>query len=366
MDVFERVREVNRGAGLNDERITEARARLLTGIDADTSAERRRTTRRPMFVIAGAMAGVAAATAGVVLISQMDAPSPQVEAVPQETALPTPRSTPAPKPSTTSGTTVTEPFPGTTPQTGQHLRIVNTTESIVYRDDQSVFAAWGESGLRGRQPVSALMFREVSEVNMPADRTTEWSGRFDGEERVAYFPGNPGPDGVAAWDALLPPAQGGREWTSAGGFEGDASPRRGSAEWSAAFPRDPYALLEFARTYMRAYEQTPAQANEAAVSTLVDVLRSNVAPADLRQSVLHALDLAGVPASTANGIETYRIRYEHIDRRTDTVSIDTATGWATEYTLRSDRVDAGPGDMVPQTVPDIRMTYSVSIVDSAP
>jgi hypothetical protein len=366
MDVFERVREVNRGAGLNDERITEVRARLLTGIDADTSAERKRITRRPMFVIAGAMAGVAAATAGVLVISQMNAPSPPAEAVPRETVRPTPQSTPAPQPSTTSGTTVTEPFPSTTPQAGQYLRIVNTTESIIYRDDQSIYSAWAESGLSGVQPLSALMLREVSEVNMPADRTTEWSGRFGAEERVAYFPGNPAPDGVAAWDKLLPPAQGVREWTSVGGFEGDASPRRGSAEWSAAFPRDPHALLDFARTYMRGYEQTPAQANEAAVSALVDVLRSNVAPADLRQSALHALDLAGVTASTANGVETYRIRYEHIDRRTDTVSIDTATGWASEYTLRSDRVDAGQGDMVPQTVPDIRMTYSVSIVDSAP
>ncbi|WP_156172668.1 hypothetical protein [Microbacterium sp. Ag1] len=55
-----------------------------------------------------------------------------------------------------------------------------------------------------------------------------------------------------------------------------------------------------------------------------------------------------------------------MDHRTDTVSINTATGWATEYTLRSDRIDTGQGDMVPPTVPDIRMTYSVSIVDSAP
>ncbi|MFD8768389.1 hypothetical protein [Microbacterium oxydans] len=366
MDVFERVREVNRGTGLSEERITAARARLLYGIDAGVSAERKRITRRPVFVIAGAVTGLAAATAGVVAVSQLTAPSPQVEAVPRETLRPTPQSTPVPQPSTTSGTTVTEPFPGTALQAGQYLRIVNTTESIVYRDDQSIYSAWAESGLSGVQPVAALMLREESEVYMPADRASEWSGRFGVDERVAYFPANPSSDGVAAWDTLMPPGQGAREWDSRGGFEGDGYPRRGSAEWAAAFPRDPQALLYFARTYMREYEQTPEQANEAAISTLVDVLRSNVAPADLRQSLLQALQLTGVDSSSANGVETYRIRYEHMDHRTDTVSINTATGWATEYTLRSDRIDTGQGDMVPPTVPDIRMTYSVSIVDSAP
>ncbi len=70
---------------------------------------------------------------------------------------------------------------------------------------------------------------------------------------------------------------------------------------------------------------------------------------------------------TESGTRTsYRIRYGNTDRRTDTVSIDAEAGRAIECTLRSDRVDAGPGDVVPQTVPDISKTYSVSIVDSAP
>lgn len=117
---------------------------------------------------------------------------------------------------------------------------------------------------------------------------------------------------------------------------------------------------------MRGYEQTPEQSSEAAVDTLMNVLRSNLAPADLRQSVLNALDLAGVASSEVDGIVTYRMVYEQMDHRIDTISIDTATGWATEYSFRSDRVDAVLRDMVPQAVPDIRMTYSVPIVDSAP
>jgi hypothetical protein len=366
MDAFERVREVNRGAGLPEERITAARARLLTGIDEGRSVGRKRIARRPMFVIAGAVAGVAAVTAGVVVVSQPTAPTPSIEAIPRESVRPTPQTSPTPQPTPTSGTTVTEPFPGTTPQAGQYLRIVNTTESLTYRDDRSIYTAWGESGLSGVQPVSALAVREVSEVYAPADRTTEWSGRYGSEERIAYFPENPGPDGVAAWDSLLPPASGAHEWRSFGGIEIGVSPLLGSVEWAAAFPRDPQALLDFARTYMRGYEQTPEQASEAAVDTLINVLRSNLAPADLRQSVLKALDLAGVATSKADGLVTYRMVYEHMDHRTDTISIDTTTGWAAEYSLRSDRVDAGPREMVPQTVPDIRMTFSVSIVDSAP
>lgn len=366
MDVFKRVREVNRGAGLTEERITAARARLLTGIDAATAAERKSITRRPMFVIAGAVAGVAAVTAGVVVISQLNAPAPQVEAIPTTTVRPTPQTPPVPTPTATSGTSVTEPFPGTTPQAGQYLHVVNTMETLIYRDDQQMLTQWSAGG-SGR-PISALLVRDVSEVFVPADRSGEWSGRYGVEEKVAYFSENQGSDDKAAWNALLPSSPGVIEWTSPGGFDGEVYPLRGSTEWFAAFPLDPAALLDYARIHERGYEQSPEQANEAAINTIFDTLRSNVAPAPLRQSLLGALDLSGLTQRSvgADGLVTYRMDYAYHDRRVDTISIDTATGWVSEYTAHWKQTDATSNNLVPESVPDVRMTYSVSIVNSRP
>ena len=364
MDVFERVREVNRGAGLPEEQITAARARLLTGIDEGRSVERKRIARRPMFVIAGAVAGVAAVTAGVAVVSQQTAPTPSVEAIPRESVRPTPQTSPTPQPTPTSGTTVTEPFPGTTPQSGQYLSIVNSTESLLYRDDQQMFTQWSAYG--SGPPISALLVREVSQVYVPADRSGEWSGRYGDSERLAYFPDDQGPEGKSVWDRLLPPSTGTRDWTSPGGFEGEEYPLRGSTEWFAAFPLDPPALLDYARTHERGYEQSPEQAGEAAVSTIFDTLRSNVAPASLRQSLLAALDLSGLAEQTAgaDGVVTYRMSYAHLDRRVDTISVDMTTGWVSEYTARWTQSDATSNHLVPNSVPDIRMTYSVSVVNS--
>ncbi len=59
MDVFERVREVGAGTDLTADQVAGARSRLLSGIDADTAAARKRLGRRPMLLIVGAAAAAA-------------------------------------------------------------------------------------------------------------------------------------------------------------------------------------------------------------------------------------------------------------------------------------------------------------------
>lgn len=365
MDVFERVREVNRGAGLTEERIAASRARLLTALDSATTTERKRIARRPMFVIAGAVTGVAAVAAGVVVVSQLSMPTPRVEAVPQETVRPTPEPSPTPLPSVTSGTTVTEPFPGTTPQAGQYLRIETSVDSLMYRDAQGSLFTWN-----GKQdtapPVSAATVRDLSETSIPADRSAEWSGSFGpGLILVQVFPSGQGVAEEQTWKELLPQNDAVQSWRAMGGFDSHDLPRRGSTEYFAQFPRDPAALLDFAKTFERGYQQTPQQADEAAVDAIMTVLRSNAAPTDLRVALLEALALSPVTeiTSTSGGITTYLTRFQHMDKRTDTISIDDATGWMTAYTLRYDR---SGGDFVPAGVPDIRFTSDVSIVDARP
>ncbi|WP_431806324.1 hypothetical protein [Microbacterium paraoxydans] len=367
MDVFERVREVNRGADLNEQHLTSARARLLTGIDAGTVAERKRLVRKPVFIVAGVLAGVAAATAGVVVVSQLNAPEPRVEAVPVPTLDPRPHGDPLPRPSATSGTGTTEPFPGTTPQAGQYLHVATTVDSLLYRDARVTVFTW-PSHQEGLAPIGGLLVRDHSETFVPADRSGEWRGsNGPSSQRLQFFPEDQWPAGELAWDTLLPPNDSVSRWTFTGGFDTEVGPPVGSTEYFAQFPRDPQALLEFAKGFERGYDVTPGEADEAAVTTIMDALRSNVAPADLREALIAALALSPlVEATPSGGNVTYRVRFQHIDARTDTLTIDTATGWMSEYTLRYDRTDGTEGDMVPTDVPDIRYTSTVSIVDAIP
>jgi hypothetical protein len=66
-------------------------------------------------------------------------------------------------------------------------------------------------------------------------------------------------------------------------------------------------------------------------------------------------------------VVTYRLRVTAIDSpQTQWISIDTATGWVTQLSIRFDRTDDAAGDMVPTDVPDIRKTFTVAIVDALP
>ncbi|WP_341934082.1 hypothetical protein MRBLWO14_003207 [Microbacterium sp. LWO14-1.2] len=366
MDVFERVREVNTGVSLTDERIAGARVRLLEGIDTGVVTARKRASRRPMFLIAGAVAGVAAATATVVVVGQLTAPAPQVEAIPAPTVEPTRQPGEVlPHPAPTGGTGITEPFPGTTPQAGQYLSVQNMTETLLYRDGQDVYQGDFPYG----PLTSALLVRGHSATYMPADRSGEWiSVNGPDAERVRFFPEDQWPAGALAWDNILPVRPDVTESRDTRDVV-DGSPEPGSAAFYAQFPADPQSLLDQLRAKDRGHEQRDAERRDAAVQDIVTVLRVSDAPASVRQTFVAALALSGAEVvSAANGITTYRMRYDHFGARTDTISISDATGWATEYTLRWDRVSgsSADGDVVPPTVPDIRMTYSVSIVDAVP
>ncbi|PVE91652.1 hypothetical protein [Microbacterium sp. TPD7012] len=368
MDVFERVRDVNAGMSLTEDRIIGARARLLEGIDAGRAAERKQLTRRPMFLIAGAVAGVAAATAGVVVITQLTAPSPQVEAVPAPTADPRQPGEVLPHPAPTGGTGITEPFPGTTPQAGQYLRIDTVFESLLYRGPEVSTYQWFYRPTQ-YPPISAALLRSFSSLTVPADRSGEWVGSYGpSNERIRFYPEDQGPGGEAAWDTLLPVRPDIDQWTYTGGIGGETLPLTGSLESYAQYPQDPAALLQYFRDLAQGDPQMP-DVEGSAVLNVAGVLISNYAPAATRAIFLEALELSprAEVVSADNGIVTYRM---HVDGwqgpSTTTVSIDTSTGWVTESTVRFDRADGAEGDMAPSDVPDIRRTFTVSIVDAIP
>lgn len=370
MDVFERVREVNRGAGLNEERITSARARLLTGIDASASAERKRITRRPMLVIAGAVAGVAAVTTGVVVVSQLNAPTPQVEAIPTATASPRPQSTPTPEPSASSGPVVAAPYPGTTPQAGQYLRIVTTVDQLLYRGPYASTFAWPHNP-EPFPPISAALLRDSSQLYVPADRTGDWlESEGPTNERLQFFTQDTsGGDGVA-WDNIRPFRPGVESWTTSGGFSvGGGDGLHGSLESYSWVPTDPQALLQLLRDQQLANGASAEDVEEVVVSILIEELTYNVAPPEVREVLVEALALSERTEVVAtNGtVVTYRLRVTATQfAQTQWISIDTATGWVTQLSVRFDRATGADQDMVPSDVPDIRRTFSVSIVDALP
>ena len=366
MNVLERVREVNAGASLSESRLADARSRLMDGIEANRTAEWKRLVRRPMFLIVGAVAGVAAVTAAAVVINQPAPPAPRVEAVPVPTVGPREPGQNLPKPDPTTGTGVTEIYPGTTPQAGQYLRVRATSESLLYMGQDGVVFQWRFHD--DRVPVSALLVRDESAIYGPADRAGEWISLYGPtSQRVQFFAPDPGAGDESSWDAF-PADSEVRESRNKGGLAGDVIPALGSSELYSSFPRDPRALLDFLRTFERAYDLTDEQRDEAAVDNAFNLLRSNLAPADLRAALVAALDLSGLAQASPSGDAsiTYRMPFRHLESRTDTLTIRTATGWATEYTVRWDRADGEVDDVVPTTVPDTRMTYSVDIVDVAP
>ncbi|MFJ6531007.1 hypothetical protein [Microbacterium sp. NPDC091662] len=366
MDVFERVREVNRGAGLTEERITAARARLLIGIDEGRSAERKRITRRPMFVIAGAVAGVAAATAGVVVVNQLTAPNPRVEAVRPETVRPTPQTSPTPQAAPTSGASVTEPFPGTTPEAGQYLKIVTTDDRLLYLDPAtSIYQWWFRP--EEHQPTTAAVLRERHELYVPGDRTGEWISQFGpSNEKTWLYPESQ--DSLRLWNNVAPYRAEIYESSYVGGFGDGEMPIPGSAQWYAQYPDDPGQLIQFFRDKFASGAAEPERAEELMLNALSEELMANYAPAQTRKTLLQALELTGraEKISVSAGVIIYRIHYSVMSiPTTTTISIDAETGWVTEFTSRVDRGGNEDG-IVPANIPDIRKTFTVSIVDSLP
>lgn len=367
MDGFERVREVNTGASLTEDRVSRARSRLLDGIHAGRVAERKRLVRRPMFLIAGAVATVTAVTATVVVISQPTAPSPRVEAVPVATGDPRTPGETIPRPESTAGAVVTEPFPGTTPQAGQYLRVESDIERLHYRDAQGVAFNW--TSYQGTPPSSALLTRDRMQLYVPADRAADWyneQGPFS--ERVQYFPEEQSPADESAWEVSLPTQPEVNGGWSTGGLGGDAFPIVGSTAYYDAIPRDPQALLDGLRVKISGWTSTQHEADDALLEHLTFDLLLNIAPADVREAYIGALSLSSLVQtdSTGDGTIRFQFRRDLYHPRTETISVDAATGWVTEHDVRYDRPDGAESDMVPTSVPDIRTRYTVSIVNSAP
>lgn len=116
------------------------------------------------------------------------------------------------------------------------------------------------------------------------------------------------------------------------------------------------------------WTSTQREADDALIEGLTFELLLNIAPPDVRKAYLDALALSGLVQTEGVGSGTVRYEYRRDlhDPRTETITVDETTGWVIEHAVRYDRTGNAAADIVSSSVPDIRTTYTVSIVDSAP
>ncbi len=364
MDVFERVREVNRGAGLAEERITGARARLLAGIDESHRRDRKRMVRRSLMIV-GAMAGAAAVTVTVVAVNQPSALPRLIEALPPvatpESPDPVP---PAPTPTTASSalSAAAQAAGANTapsPQQGQYLKIEREVNNLVLYGDTNPETMFDASRA---DATAAWIGHGRWTIYVPADRSGGWVQEFSSPPPVTTFYGSDAEAHAQEWSG------GGRETfferTSGGlGATGPGELSRASDAYYAAFPRDPQALLEWIRVSNGATD-----GSEWSIGTVTEVLlqelQYNTAPADLRASMYQALALLPNATVAAVNGDTTTISFSSNAGRwvRNEITIDMTTGLVVGSAIRG---DVGTG-IVPEDVPDSWMTVTVTVVDSAP
>ncbi|MEV8251603.1 hypothetical protein AB0O87_11870 [Microbacterium sp. NPDC076768] len=371
MDVLERVRNVNVEASLTEAEIGSARSLLLNGIDASLAQNRKRALRWS-FVIVSALAGVAAVTAGVVMLNQTPTPTPRIEAAPPvietppPTATATPRETEPPVPTPVTASSVLSAAAkasgaSTTPslQEGQYLKVEREVNTLVLygpSDTPSLFDA-------SRADASAAWIaRSHWSVYVPADRSSEWVREFPNQDQLTAFYGEGAESHAQEW------LGGDREpfylrTTGGLGEAGPGEPSRASEAYYSEFPRDPQALLEWVRASNGAVDSSEQSLGTAA-EVLIEELQYNTAPPDLQASMYEALAL--LPQSTIAGVDgnITTIAFAANESRWgfNEISIDTTTGLAVGSLIR---YDSGTG-IVPSDVADSWERISVSVVDSAP
>ncbi|MCM3781031.1 hypothetical protein [Microbacterium hydrocarbonoxydans] len=378
MDVFERVREVNTGVSITDERIAGARARLLEGIDAGMMTARKRVSRRPMFLIAGAVAGVAAATATVMVVGQLTTPDPRVEAVPARDsgALPVPASSPLPMPTPTPETaaqvlrgaaTAAESYQAPALAPGQYLRQEWTTEEL-YLFNESVgesepgmgvirttaTSAW-TMRISGTSYTPADLSQDVYTETEPADLGASFGDTSVAEERGRQQVGRLGFDSpMSFWSPLSPPLD----------VEGVSD----LAQFYSAMPLESAAMVEWIRSHLG--DDAPGWVDGKVGWVMIRLLAQNAGPSEARAAIYRALGT--LPGSTVGELQGGQrtitfdsaLAWDGGESTTRfTVTVNMKTGIVTSTTHTSELGESG---VVPVDVPDIRTTYSEPVVSALP
>lgn len=368
MDVFEKVQKTKPEIEGADENLAAARLRLMDEIRGAGHPVPARAARRPWFIAAGVVGAAAAVTAGVLVVGNLTAPAPSVEAIPTrapgETLQPTPEPTEEPLTASkvlqgAAQTALT--YPGPVAGEGQYLRVEHATEQLVLYDPNGEHTVFDGSRATATD-AWVVSGRYVTYI--PADRSGEWVRVFETDHPVVALFGADAQQHYDEWAAAIDMDP--FTVRTVGGigdqYPGSTDPLEGSDAYYAQMPRDPAQLVEWFRGTLTGTE--PEYMDSAIIWGIVQTLELNAAPADLRAALFQALDLVPGPEVVGTNGTVVTIAFEPtspLDWR-ETVSIDRATG----LLVGSTRTFGEGSPIVPDSVPDHRLTNTISVVDSAP
>jgi len=375
MNVFEKVEQARPEIDGADENISAARARLLNEIHAETRPAQSRAARRPWIITAGLVGAAAAVTAGVLVVGNLTATAPTVEALPTREPgpllVPSPVPTPTPTPKTGQEVLMgaANAAAGFTPPvlgSGQYLRRAWTHEYL------GVFDALGYAGQPGygasRETASSGWIISRSGADYaPADLRSQWyiewgapvAGNVYGDDAQAHAQQSEALQAYGPGRALSP-------------SEAPRLPEGGAGDvlwFFETMPRDPDAMIAWIHDYLGPDEQGWVDGKVGWL--LIGLLSHNVGDAEMRASMYRALST--LPGSTVAAEQGGRRTVtfdshlsspdtEQTSLRRFTLTIDMATGLVTETT---DTSAVGEG-IIPSDVPDSRSTFEMSVVDTLP
>lgn len=372
MNVFEKVEQARPEIDGADENISAARARLLNEIHAETRPARSRAARRPWIITAGLVGAAAAVTAGVLVVGNLTTPTTGgVEAIP--TVVPKPSAEPTPEPTvepltaagafSAAGASASS-FAGLTVAPGQYLRVATTTTGLVFYEPVN---GWGEYSADRSNATSAWSVLGSSETYLPSDQYGEW--RYDGQpvQIGELFGADAGPKAQqylqevasSSYDPYGESGGAGAPWPTAGGYS--------LAAFYDAMPKDPVQLI----TWIDEHQETPPESDNVKVGwLLIELLARNGGSSEARAVMYAALSMLDgfAVTSTVGNVVTVALDTPTEDlsgnptvqRRTAT--IDIATGLVQETTSTTGSGSA----LVPDSTPDMRSVYAVTVVNGAP
>lgn len=377
MNVFEKVTQARPEIEGAEENMSAARQRLLSEIHGAPQTVKARTPRRPWIIAGGLVGAAAAVTAGVLVVNAFAPPIGDVEAVPTVKPRPSvePSQTPQPtvEPLTVSSafgaaSTAAASFTGLTVAPGQYLRILTDVHDVVFYEPTM---GWGDLAADRTNATGAWEMAGTYELYVPADPRGEWRYLGTSSETGAVY----GPEGQAQMERYM------LEWAqSVGGSTGPSSlPGGPLAPWSTPdgsaalmdflewMPKDPAQLI----AWIDDHQDTPPESQNTKVGwLLIELLADNVGSAEARSAMYTALSMLDGFSLTSVVGDVFTVAL--VTPITDlsgapstvrrTASIDMSTGLVTETTLTRGSNPA----LVPDTLPDTRRTYTISVVDTAP
>lgn len=385
MDVLDLVRDIAPDAPLRESTVMSSRERLMAGIRRPARSPRR--MRRPVIIWGAAAVAAGAVVVAVAAMVGSPTPVPRSEAVAPE-PVPTETAAPIETPAPVGTPVVPEPEPPVTaaatfrsaaaavarpsaemPAPGQYLRIESETHHLVFFDAES---GWGDQYAADRvNAEGAWMVTGGGAAYAPFDQSTDWHFVDLGSEVTNRY-GVPEP-GIDQWAlenggmsaAPQPP------FVAAGGPMPPWQAPNGEftmVAFLAAMPTDPAAVVDWIAAKQAEGGGTGGHATVG--WTLVELLSGNSGTVEQRSVMYQALALLdGTEIMGQDGnlvtIAFHRPYDDEPDRAAEiiyTVAIDLGTGRVLEMTET-----AGSGSaIVADDVPDVRRTFTFSVVDSVP